>query len=124
MPYIRLKEGENYYGQTLEKDLRDLWERLRGLRIFVCSKILQYVPGQVFQILRRVGKSRILDSNFCGIYLATYYSTQIWATETTEFPTKDVVAWMDLPEVPWYIEEMLNNYGMSLKEEDETNETD
>ena len=68
------------------------------------------------------------DSNFCGIYLARYYSTEIWATETTEFPTKDVVAWMDLPEAPWYIEEMLNSYGLSLrlslKQEDETNETD
>ncbi len=68
------------------------------------------------------------DSNFCGIYLARYYSTKIWATETMEFPTKDVVAWMDLPEAPWYIEEMLNSYGLSLrlslKQEDETNETD
>lgn len=67
----------------------------------------------------------ILDSNFCGIYLARYYhSTQIWTTETTGFPTKDVVAWMDLPEVPWYIKEMLNSYGMSLKDEEATNETD
>lgn len=64
------------------------------------------------------------DSNFCGIYLATYYDSQIWTTETTEFSMKDVVAWMDLPEDPWYIEEMLNRYGMSLNEEDETNETD
>ena len=85
------------------------------------------ISREVIIIVRHIADPKedpILDSNFCGIYLARYYSAQIWVTETTEFPTKDIVAWMNLPEAPWYIEEMLNRYGMSLNEEDETNETD